>query len=64
VVIGGMYTSTVSESSTGTPFMMHIPVIGWLFKNYSKKEDKTELLIFLTPRIVVNEEAEAASAAL
>jgi len=63
-VIGGMYSSTISEGSSGTPFMMHIPVIGWLFKQKFKREEKTELLIFLTPRIVVSDEDAAISAGI
>jgi len=34
------------------PLLSKIPVLGWLFKNNSKQDDKTELLIFLTPTIL------------
>jgi len=51
IVIGGIYTETNSESEGGVPLLSKIPVLGWLFKKEFKKKDKTELLIFITPRI-------------
>jgi len=51
IVIGGIYTETDSESGDGVPLLSKIPVLGWLFKKETKTKDKTELLIFITPRI-------------
>jgi type IV pilus assembly protein PilQ len=51
-VLGGVYTNTKQESTTGVPFLSKIPILGWLFKNKDKKDDNTELLIFITPRIL------------
>ncbi len=51
-VIGGIYEVDKGESETYTPFLGKIPIFGWLFKSKSKTETKTELLIFITPRIV------------
>ena len=51
-VIGGIYEIDKGESETFTPFLGKIPILGWLFKSRSKTETKTELLIFITPRIV------------
>ena len=51
-VIGGIYVDSDTESNTGVPFLMDIPLLGWLFKSNSKQKAKTELLIFITPRIV------------
>ncbi|MCM2357105.1 MAG: type IV pilus secretin PilQ [Geobacteraceae bacterium] len=51
-VIGGIYVDSDTESNTGVPFLMDIPLLGWLFKSNSKNKVKTELLIFITPRIV------------
>lgn len=51
IVIGGIYTETDSESESGVPFLSKIPLIGGLFKRDTKTKDKTELLIFITPRI-------------
>jgi len=51
IVIGGIYTETDSDSEAGVPGFYKIPLFGWLFKRDTKTKDKTELLIFITPRI-------------
>ncbi len=51
-VIGGIYTRNTGLSYTKVPWFADIPVIGWLFKNRKENDDRTELLIFITPRIV------------
>ena len=52
VVIGGIIKTTKRDSETGIPGLSKIPIIGWLFKSKTKSDDKEELLIFITPRIV------------
>ena len=52
-VIGGIYVDSDTESDTGVPFLSDIPLLGWLFKTNSKQKTKTELLIFITPKIVL-----------
>jgi type II secretory pathway component GspD/PulD (secretin) len=52
VVIGGLIGNTKTSSNTKVPFLGDIPLLGNLFKYSSKSDDKTELLIFLTPHIV------------
>jgi general secretion pathway protein D len=56
VVLGGMMRSTVTSSVKKLPILGDIPVLGELFKTRSKQDVKTELLVFLTPRIVRNPE--------
>ncbi len=51
-VIGGIYVNNDSSSDSGVPFLKDIPLLGWLFKSNSKKSTRTELLIFITPKIV------------
>jgi type IV pilus assembly protein PilQ len=51
-VIGGIYIDNDTESNSGVPFLMDIPFFGWMFKSNSKSKTKTELLIFITPRIL------------
>jgi type IV pilus assembly protein PilQ len=51
-VIGGIYVDSDTESDTGIPFLADIPLLGWLFKSNSKTKTKTELLIFITPKLV------------
>ncbi len=52
VVIGGIYTQKTSENTNRIPFFGDLPYIGWLFKNREWIDDKTELLVFITPKIV------------
>jgi len=51
-VIGGIYVDSENESDDGVPFLMDIPFLGKLFKSNNKSKVKTELLIFITPRIL------------
>lgn len=51
-VIGGIYQITKGEVTSSVPFLGKIPVIGWFFKSKSMEDKKTELLIFITPRII------------
>ena len=52
VVIGGIYTQEVRNNTQRIPFFGDLPYIGWLFKSREWIDDKQELLIFITPRIV------------
>ena len=51
-VIGGIYVRRGATASSGVPFFSKIPVLGWLFKNHTETDDRQELLIFITPRII------------
>jgi len=52
VVIGGIYTQTLQTTITKVPFFGDLPLLGYLFRNNSRSDNKTELLVFITPRIV------------
>ncbi|KAA3625853.1 MAG: type IV pilus secretin PilQ [Proteobacteria bacterium] len=52
VVIGGIYEQSQSESTTKVPLLGDIPLLGALFRKRNKFDNRTELLIFLTPRIL------------
>ena len=52
VVIGGIYTQTLQTTITKVPFFGDLPLLGVLFRNNSRSDNKTELLVFITPRIV------------
>ncbi len=52
IVIGGLIKNTKSNTDTGTKGLMNIPIIGQFFKVNEKANSKSELVIFLTPRIV------------
>ncbi|HKE42618.1 MAG TPA: type IV pilus secretin PilQ [Casimicrobiaceae bacterium] len=51
-VIGGIYEEVVNNDVTKVPFLGDLPILGYLFKTTDKAIEKTELLIFLTPRVV------------
>ncbi len=50
-VIGGIYTRNAGSSYSKVPFLADIPIIGWLFKTKSETDDRTEVLVFITPKI-------------
>jgi general secretion pathway protein D len=52
IAIAGVITESTSTSSTGIPFLHRIPAIGTLFGSKSYSKDRTELVIFLTPRVI------------
>lgn len=52
VVIGGIYTQKLDNTTTKVPLLGDIPVVGFLFKNKIAKDEKTELLVFVTPKIL------------
>ena len=52
VLLGGIYQETLQDSTTKIPLLGDIPYLGNLFKQVSKTKNKTELLIFLTPKII------------
>ncbi|HWR08170.1 type II and III secretion system protein [Sporomusa sp.] len=52
MVIGGLIGSTNSEVRKAVPYLSDLPILGALFKNLSKSKTETEVVIFLTPRIV------------
>ncbi|MEX0799331.1 MAG: secretin N-terminal domain-containing protein, partial [Bacteriovoracaceae bacterium] len=58
VVIGGLYQTSTSEVESGVPFLKDLPLVGWLFRNaYNPNRNRSELIVFLTPRIINQEEA-------
>jgi type IV pilus assembly protein PilQ len=52
IVIGGILKSTINWGERGLPGLRNMPIVGWLFKNQRETDDKNELMIFLTPRII------------
>ncbi|MDP6315793.1 MAG: type IV pilus secretin PilQ family protein [Pseudomonadales bacterium] len=52
IVLGGIFTTQVTESVTKTPFFGDLPYVGRLFRRSTKTDDKQELLIFITPRLL------------
>ena len=52
IVLGGVYERTKSKSVTKVPLLGDLPLLGWLFRANSEVDDKSELLIFVVPKIV------------
>jgi type IV pilus assembly protein PilQ len=52
VVLGGILETTQREDDTKVPYLGDIPVLGHLFKNTSHQDNKDELMIFITPKVV------------
>ena len=52
VVLGGIFQSEVSTQTTKTPFLGDIPYLGRLFKRTEQIDERSELLIFITPKII------------
>ena len=52
VVIGGVYTQDQTQSTSKVPLLGDVPIVGWLFKNQNKTDNKRELLIFITPKVL------------
>jgi general secretion pathway protein D len=60
IVLGGIMRTTVNSTVNKVPIIGDIPILGNLFKSTTKTKEKTELLVFLTPRIVkAPEDAQA-----
>ncbi len=51
-VIGGIYTENTQDGDSGTPILKDIPILGYLFKAKTSSNERTELLVFITPHII------------
>ncbi len=58
VVIGGIYEQYERNRTDKVPLLGDIPILGYLFRSTSRSNDRTELLVFLTPRIVTDKLAQ------
>ena len=51
-VIGGIFTRSTTKNYKRIPFFADLPLLGWFFRNSNETERRSEMLIFITPRIV------------
>jgi type IV pilus assembly protein PilQ len=58
MVLGGIYVVDNGHGSTKVPFLADIPGIGTFFRNKEVKDERRELLVFVTPRIVQGVQAD------
>ena len=54
VVIGGIFESVESDGETKVPFFGDLPVMGNLFKTRNKTANKSEMLVFITPKVITD----------
>ena len=54
VLLGGIIQDNTSDSKTGVPLLSSIPILGNLFGNTTKTHDRTELIVLITPRVIVD----------
>jgi general secretion pathway protein D len=54
IVIGGLIKESDIETDSGIPLLKDIPLLGYLFKNKTTTKERTELLVFLTPEILID----------
>jgi general secretion pathway protein D len=52
VAIGGIITENTTDSVTGIPFLDRLPYIGFIFGTKNTTKQRTELIVFLTPRVI------------
>lgn len=58
IVLGGIYNFETRENHSGVPFLKDVPLVGWLFRTpHNPTTAKNELVIFMTPRVINQEEA-------
>jgi type IV pilus assembly protein PilQ len=59
VVLGGIYQQSETNNVTKVPLLGDLPLVGYLFKSTARENNKTELLVFITPKIVADRLATA-----
>jgi len=52
IVLGGIYEESKTHDVQRVPFLGDIPIVGYFFRNTNKTDDKRELLIFITPKVI------------
>jgi general secretion pathway protein D len=52
IAIGGIIGENDTYTTSGLPFLNRLPVVGWLFGSRSYNKEKTELIMFITPKVI------------
>lgn len=58
IVIGGIFKSEDTKGVSGVPWLSEIPILGWLFKSEGITKNRSQLMIFITPKILKGDAAE------
>jgi type IV pilus assembly protein PilQ len=56
IVIGGILKTSDQRNESGVPWLMKIPVLGWLFKTENITKQRRQMMVFITPKIVTKED--------
>ena len=56
IVIGGILNTSDQRNEAGVPWLMKIPVLGWLFKTEGVTKQRKQLMVFITPKIISKED--------
>ena len=56
LLMGGLISGNQSAGATGVPYLSHVPLLGRLFRADSLNEDRTELLVMVTPYVIADHE--------
>jgi len=59
IVIGGLISDTQNRVETGVPVLQDIPLLGLVFKSTDNRKSRSELAIFVTPKVVYSDEDAA-----
>lgn len=54
VLLGGLIKQNQKETDTSLPYLGRVPVLKWLFGNTARNDDRTELIVLITPRVITN----------
>ena len=60
-VIGGIYTRQTASQAAEVPFLGKLPILGYFFRTRTEQDSHTELLVFITPRILNRQSATVAA---
>ena len=55
IAIGGLISDTTTNNSSGIPYLSRVPGLGLLFGNKSSSHNRNELIIFMTPHVILDE---------
>jgi type IV pilus assembly protein PilQ len=52
IVIGGIFTRRITDTDSSIPWFSRLPLLGWLFQRSTTDDERRELIVFITPRII------------
>jgi type II secretory pathway component GspD/PulD (secretin) len=62
IILGGLIETSKSKSGSGVPYLMNVPLLGYLFRSTSLKEVRNELIVLIRPTVLPTPEVAALTA--